>query len=689
MKRIRFKNRGKLTAAVVTCAVLAGSAAGVTAAVRKTTGGDQRVLVVPVSDLSGGWWSSAGSASGVADDGTTQKIYAGGTETIGAVRVKEGDAVKKGDVLLTYDATGTSLNLEKEKLDQQTIRLRIETAEKNLATLSKIRPTGKATEPERVDPAETDGDGGSETDGEQDGAEGNGNSEIPDGNGRTGGKTDPDGNPGEKDNPGGSEETGGKSVLAGRAVLNRSLTADAAYFWREGGGSAAGSEGNPYRFLVAEGAPVDSGFIRLLKGLKKDSDGNAYFLLEIREGGSPAGKLIRIWAQNASDLADVEETWTSEIPKNGSFILPEKVKTEDPQQGGGSGSGNQPGSGSGSGENPGGSTDPGNQPDGSSDPGGNPDGGSGSDKNPGSGNASSASLASFPVVLTAVSSPSDAASSADGTASSDGSGSKGADDPADSISGGSVTLIPQDAQYTKEELADAKKEQQDTLRDLRLDYRESELKVRRAEQALADRDVKAAFDGTVRKAGDPKNPPKDGSPLIEVAAASGMTVRGGLSEDQYSLVKTGDTVTVQSYMSGTTCEAEITSISPYPDTTNQFGDSSQTWYPFTAVIQDNSAEIGEGEWLDLSFEAPEDAGDSAPLMLDRAFVRTDEGSPYVYADENGTLKKRSVQLGKLSGGMYEILSGLTEEDSIAFPYGRNTKDGAKTKQGTAEQIYSS
>jgi multidrug resistance efflux pump len=102
-------------------------------------------------------------------------------------------------------------------------------------------------------------------------------------------------------------------------------------------------------------------------------------------------------------------------------------------------------------------------------------------------------------VLTAVSSPSDAASSADGTASSDGSGSKGADDPADSISGGSVTLIPQDAQYTKEELADAKKEQQDTLRDLRLDYRESELKVRRAEQALADRDVKAAFDGTVRR----------------------------------------------------------------------------------------------------------------------------------------------------------------------------------------------
>ena len=212
--------------------------------------------------------------------------------------------------------------------------------------------------------------------------------------------------------------------------------------------------------------------------------------------------------------------------------------------------------------------------------------------------------------------------------------------------------------------------------------------MKKAEQALSNCEVKASIDGIVRKAGDPNNPPNDGSPILEIRAGTGMTVQGGLSEDQYSQVKTGDTVTVQSYMSGMAYDAEITSISPYPDTMNLFGDSSKTWYPFTAVIQDETAEIEEGEWLSITFDNSGDMQDGGPMMLDQAFVRTDEGSPYVYIDENGTLKKQNVVLGKLQGGMYEIRSGLTQEDQIAFPYGRNTKDGAKTKQGTAEQIYS-
>ena len=36
-------------------------------------------------------------------------------------------------------------------------------------------------------------------------------------------------------------------------------------------------------------------------------------------------------------------------------------------------------------------------------------------------------------------------------------------------------------------------------------------------------------------------------------------------------------------------------------------------------------------------------------------------------------------------GSIEIVSGLTMEDEIAFPYGRNVKEGAKTK--TVESLY--
>ena len=37
---------------------------------------------------------------------------------------------------------------------------------------------------------------------------------------------------------------------------------------------------------------------------------------------------------------------------------------------------------------------------------------------------------------------------------------------------------------------------------------------------------------------------------------------------------------------------------------------------------------------------------------------------------------------------YEISSGLTMEDKIAFPYGKKVKEGAKTEEGSMQDLYS-
>ena len=58
--------------------------------------------------------------------------------------------------------------------------------------------------------------------------------------------------------------------------------------------------------------------------------------------------------------------------------------------------------------------------------------------------------------------------------------------------------------------------------------------------------------------------------------------------------------------------------------------------------------------------------------------------------ENGKLEKREVGTGKTLWGNYvEITSGLTMDDFIAFPYGKDVKAGADTVEAGIEELYAS
>ena len=50
------------------------------------------------------------------------------------------------------------------------------------------------------------------------------------------------------------------------------------------------------------------------------------------------------------------------------------------------------------------------------------------------------------------------------------------------------------------------------------------------------------------------------------------------------------------------------------------------------------------------------------------------------------LKKTYVTVGKNTGYAYEILSGLSKDDWVAFPYGRHTETGAKTRKGSMSEL---
>ena len=153
---------------------------------------------------------------------------------------------------------------------------------------------------------------------------------------------------------------------------------------------------------------------------------------------------------------------------------------------------------------------------------------------------------------------------------------------------------------------------------------------------------------------------------------------GRVSETAFDKIKEGMTVTVTSWTSGMTYEATISGVSSSPLTGYSDGNNENlSYYPFTAVIH-GDAELSNGDGVDLSIDDLS-SQDEDEIYLELMFVREDGNQYYVYKKgDNGKLKKQYVEVGKNVSGSLEIVSGLSLDDEIAFPYGRDVREGAKT-----------
>ena len=132
---------------------------GVTVYAVKTSS-QSTVKVVSVSDMSGGGGWSDNSLSGNITSDVSQNMYLADSQTGKEIHVKEGDTVKVGDDLITYDMTLENLDLEMKKLEKQGIELNIEKAKREITnrpvitamrirdlTYRKIREKNRRTRP--------------------------------------------------------------------------------------------------------------------------------------------------------------------------------------------------------------------------------------------------------------------------------------------------------------------------------------------------------------------------------------------------------------------------------------------------------------------------------------------------------------------------------------------------------------
>lgn len=744
----------KILTVLLTAVITVGATAGVVSAVRLTS--VKPVMVIPVTDVQG-WDSSSMELSnlyGYVTGQGIQNIQVTDPSTVKEVLVSEGDPVKKGDPLIIYDQTQSSIALRKEKLKQESIELDIRIAKQNLSVLGAMRPYQE---------------GGGEI------------SDIPD------------------DIP--DKEDDVLAGLEGNVELQTDMRGMPSVDERSRGYfhsdyelyGEPGTEKNPEVFLCGDNPEdidtlIDPYFLKMMKNQAgKSEDGEYYFTIETRTDNMITGEVQKSWTFRASLLDDgllaklvaIQESddgseltvsqlvmpavWTMDFKDalpdgfldkadpddsdEGKNPPDDSSDTEKPDKEKDDTAPNDSQDGS-DGKNK--ANDP-NQQSNATDPSGKDveqkeqnsensetqkkiaeqteseeqsvqnqsDSGNKTSegKTTGYNSASSGGTVPKAVLCNAVVSRTPAARavlteySASADDSSAGGSQSGGDSDDSSVNLSGSMLYSPSAQMSAQEIADAKKDENSKLENLELDLREEKIHLAEAQKKVDAGKAVAAFDGVVKHVGDLKEPQTDGTPFLTLSSTGGQFIKTAIPENVYDKVKEGDLMQLMSLSSGESAEAVVTTVSPYPDTSGMFGSGDgSTMYPVLAEVQGDTTfsatdtlqvtlstdgMTADGTAADGIDTAASDQdgmqtaeGDTEPFYLNQAFVRTDDGDPYVYArNAKGRLEKRFVKLGKYGETSWQILEGLSMDDYIAFPYGNDVKAGAKTIEGTVSDLY--
>ncbi len=274
--------------------------------------------------------------------------------------------------------------------------------------------------------------------------------------------------------------------------------------------------------------------------------------------------------------------------------------------------------------------------------------------------------------------------------------------------------------YTESELRKAKNDATAAIASAQTEIKACQQNIDAAKKALTKCKAVAQFDGYVTKihtedeetenseeseetkdsSGEMVTDANEDKILLQLCSKDGLFIKSYMNEWRKDQLKEGDTVYVMDWRSGEVYEAALDTVSDQPSEsiTNRYnswtGDSS-TYYPFTARITDENAALSSGDAVDVYFQNPQGMYSDEPAVSEdgslnviKAFIRVENGRKYVYVrGENGLLTKRYIKTdGQIQSG-YIVTEGLSIDDYIAFPYGKDVRNGAKVYEGSINELY--
>ena len=252
----------------------------------------------------------------------------------------------------------------------------------------------------------------------------------------------------------------------------------------------------------------------------------------------------------------------------------------------------------------------------------------------------------------------------------------------------STEWVDDSSGYTAAEIAQMRAEKQKEIRDLDVQYRMAKVDYERMKDEVENGIVYAKVDGTVTRLVDAETALTEGTPMLTVSGGGCYNVQVPIGEFELEAYPIGSEVTVMSWENyGMEIAGTIEAVSDTPTSSGYYfgGNPNVSRYMATVAVPAD-ANLREGEYVGVTFRGG--TADENAIYLENMYIRTEDGRSYVYKrGADGKLEKCEVRTGAVYWGYTAVYGDLTDEDYIAFPYGKEVKVGAETVEGEEDYGY--
>lgn len=239
---------------------------------------------------------------------------------------------------------------------------------------------------------------------------------------------------------------------------------------------------------------------------------------------------------------------------------------------------------------------------------------------------------------------------------------------------------------------------QNTIQQKKYDMEAKQLEIDKLQKQIDESTVVSKVDGVVKTINNSQSDDSGSSDAFMTVMQTGdYRIKGTINEQNVWSLSEGQSVIIRSRVDNSvTWTGTITKI----DTENQVqsnndnyssdsGSEKATQYPFYVQLDStDNLILGQHVYIELDEGQQEE---KEGLWLYSYYIVQDDGDPYVWADNGKSkLEKRTVELGEYDENLdeYEIVSGLAEDDLIAWPM-PGLYEGVKTVTNADEVDYSS